>query len=70
MAHLPPVSTDTCQSWYSEVGIDIDFDVHKCFGYEDGSQERFIVCHSFIDDIKLVPVIFEKFIGNATSMKK
>lgn len=44
MAHLPPVDTDTCQLWYSEVGIDIDFDAHKCFGYEDGRQARFIRC--------------------------
>ena len=43
VAHLPPVDTDTCQVWYSEDEIDIDFDVHKCFGYEDGRQERFIL---------------------------
>lgn len=39
VAHLPPVDTDTCQLWYSEAGIDIDFNVHKCFGYENGSQD-------------------------------
>ena len=43
VARLPPVDTDTCQFWYSEAGIDIDSNVHKCFGYENGDQERFIV---------------------------
>jgi len=39
VAHLPPVDTDTCQEWYSEAEIDIDFNVHKCFGYENGDQD-------------------------------
>ena len=43
MAHLPPVDTNTCQAWYAEDEIDINYDVHKCFGYEDGNQARFIV---------------------------
>ena len=50
VAHLPPVDTDTCQLWYSEAEIDIDFNVHKCFGYENGNQERFIDCHILIDE--------------------
>ena len=50
VAHLPPVDTYTCQGWYSEVGIDIDFNVHKCFGHEDGNQARFIDFHRLIDD--------------------
>ena len=53
VAHLPPVDTDTCQSWYSVEGIDIDFNVHKCFGYENGSQARFIQCQRLLMAPKL-----------------
>ena len=49
MAHLPLVDTDTCQLWYSEEGIDIDFYAHKCFGYEEGGQARLIHYHRLID---------------------
>ena len=50
VARLPAVDTFTCQGWYSEVGIDIDFNVHKCFGHEDGHQARFIDYQIIIDD--------------------
>ena len=49
-AYLPPVDTNTCHLWYKEDGIDIDFNVHKCFGHEDGHQARFIDFHRLIDN--------------------
>ena len=62
VAHLPPIATDTCQLWYSDDEIDIDFNVHKCFGYEDGQQERFIDCQRLIDAPIVKPDNIDLFI--------
>ena len=38
-AHMPYIDHDTCQSWYSEDGFEIENDVHKCFGHETGLHD-------------------------------